>query len=385
MIDLKDMTVLIVDDIITMCKSIHRMMKTIGYGDKFFYAHNGKEALRILSKDPIDLVLMDYNMPEMAGGETLSTIRRDRLLRDIPVIMITAQAYKDYVAEAAESYVDALILKPLTIKILETKVAYVVERANNPPPIVAHLRRAMDFEAEGDIDAAIQETRMAMEADPGSSRAIRELGYYYLKVNAFQEAEEWLLKAADMNYLDVIAFHWLGELYLKMDDIETAHHYFEKAMQISPRHLDRGINFGKTLVQREMIPRAIKVFNKAFKLTGNSVKLREEIADFCIENGAKQYAAELIESIVMELPDRTDLFFKLGKTLEEVGEIDKALMYLTKAEKDDTGNLDIKIHLAKNYLSLGKPIWAEKALKRLLRIDPEHEEAKGLIKRCVKK
>ena len=120
------MTVLIVDDIITMCKSIHRMMKTIGYGDKFFYAHNGKEALRILSKDPIDLVLMDYNMPEMAGGETLSTIRRDRLLRDIPVIMITAQAYKDYVAEAAESYVDALILKPLTIKILETKVAYVV-------------------------------------------------------------------------------------------------------------------------------------------------------------------------------------------------------------------------------------------------------------------
>jgi len=52
MIDLKEMTVLIVDDIITMCKSIHRMMKTIGYGDQFFYAHNGREALRIQRKEP---------------------------------------------------------------------------------------------------------------------------------------------------------------------------------------------------------------------------------------------------------------------------------------------------------------------------------------------
>jgi CheY-like chemotaxis protein len=376
------MTVMIVDDIITMCKSIHRMMKTIGYGNKFFYAHNGKEALRILQKESIDLVLMDYNMPEMTGGETLSTIRRDRLLRDIPVIMITAQAFKDYVAEAAESYVDALILKPLTIKILETKVAHVVEKVNNPPPIVAHLKSAMDFEAEGDIDAAIHEAKQAMAADPSSSRAIRELGYYYLKVNAFQEAEEWLLKAAEMNYLDVIAFHYLGELYLKMDDIEAAHHYFEKAMQISPRHLERGINFGKTLVQRQMIPRAILVFNEAFKLSGNSIKLREEIADFCINNGANEYAADLFEAIVRELPDRTDLFFILGKTLEKIGDVEKALTYLTRAEKVDPENLDIKIHLAKDYLSLDKPIWAEKALKRLLKIDPEHKKAKELIKLC---
>ena len=48
MIDLNEMTVLIVDDIITMCKSIHRMILKIGYGEKFFYAHNGKEALWIL-------------------------------------------------------------------------------------------------------------------------------------------------------------------------------------------------------------------------------------------------------------------------------------------------------------------------------------------------
>jgi len=122
MIDIHEMTVLIVDDIITMCKSIHRMIRVIGYGRTFLYAHNGKEALDTLHKEPIDLVLLDYNMPGMSGAEVLDYIREDRNLRDIPVIMVTGQAYQDYVAEAAESVIDAYILKPLSIKLLEDKM-----------------------------------------------------------------------------------------------------------------------------------------------------------------------------------------------------------------------------------------------------------------------
>ncbi len=384
MIDLNKMTVLIVDDIITMCKSIHRMMKTVGYGEQFFYAYNGKEALRILRKEPIDLILMDYNMPEMQGGEALSIIRDDRILRDIPVIMITAQAYADYVAEAAESYVDALILKPLTVKILENKVADVVAKANDPPPIVAHLKRAREFEEEDDLDMAIQEALLAMELDPDSSRAIRELGHFHLKKEELEEAEKWLLQAAKMNPMDVIAFHNLGELYLKQDKIDEAHHYFEKAMEISPRHLDRGINFGKTLIQREMIARAIKVFTQAFKLSKEPLVLQEEVADFCFENRAGLYAASLFEKLINQLPQRSDLLFKLGKTWESVGNVKKALPYLIEAEKNDDANLEVKLHLARNYITLGKPIWAEKALQRLLKLDPDHKEAQELLKSCVK-
>jgi len=384
LIDLKNMTVMIVDDIITMCRSVHRMMRTIGYGKDFFYAHNGEEAFRILDKEPIELILMDYNMPKMSGGEALSQIRHDRILRDMPVIMITAQAYQDYVAEAAESYVDALILKPLNIKILEQKVAQVVKQANNPPPVVAHLKRAMAFEDEGDLDAAINEAKRAMELDPDSTRAIRELGCFYFKKKAFKEAEEWLLKAAEMNYLDVIAFHYLGELYLILGDIDKAQHYFGKAMQISPRHLDRGIKFGKALVQREMISRAIDVFNDAIKLSGDSIELREEIANFCIENETNKYAASLLVAIIDEQPQRTDLFFTLGKTLADAGDAHGALPYLVDAENADLENLDIKIHLAKSYLSIDKPIWAENALKRLLKIEPGYEEAMELMRECAK-
>ena len=218
---------------------------------------------------------------------------------------------------------------------------------------------------------------------PKSSRPIRDLGYYYYKKNDLKEAERWLLKAAGMNYLDVFAFHHLGEVYLKLDDIEKAQQYFGKAMAISPRHLSRGIHFGKTLVQRKMMDKATEVFDNALQLAGSTSALREEIAEFCIENGAFEYAAKLLEAIIKEDPNRKDLFFKLGETLENMGNTKKAITYLHRAEGYDLENLDVKISLAKSYLNLGKPIFAEKTIKRVLQIDPNHEEARELLKACA--
>lgn len=383
MIDIHNMTVLITDDLTTMIKSLHNMLRVLKCGKNVFYANSGKEALRTLKNESIDLVLLDYNMPEMTGGEVVSQMREDRDLRNTPVIMITAEANREYVAEVAESEIDAYILKPLTIKVLDDKISLVVEKANNPPPMTVHLKRAMAFEEQDDIDAAVKEAELAMDAEPKSSRPVRELGYYNLKRNNLKEAEKWLLKAAEMNYLDVFSFHYLGELYLNLDDIEKAQHYFEKAMEISPRHVSRGVNFGKILVQRKMAERAIKVFEKALRLSWDNLELKEEIADFCIEEEVNNYAAKLLESIVREQPDREDLFFNLGKTLEKLGEIGRALNYLVKAEKHDKENVDIKIHMAKDYLFQKRPILAEKVLKKIFKLDPDHKEARELYKQCV--
>lgn len=383
MIDIKEMTVLIADDMPNMVTTIHSVMKVLNYGKRFMIANNGEEAWQILKKEPVDIAILDYNMPHMTGGELLSRIREDRDLKDLPVVMVTAYAHREFVAEAAESEIDAYILKPITVKVLGDKVLGVIKNVNRPPPMVYHLQKARRFEEDGNIDAAIGEARLAMEANPKSSRPLRELGYYYFKKNDLKEAEKWLLKAAQMNSLDVFAFHYLGELYLKRDKIEEASKYFDKAMSISPRHLTRGILFGKTLVQRDKIEKAVQVFEKAIKLSENDLELREEIANFCIEEGAKEYGARLLEFIVRADPKRKDLLFKLGVTLEEVGEHSKALSYLTRAEKEERDNPDIKVHLAKVYLALGRPIRAEKALKEILKADPKNKKAMELLKECV--
>ena len=383
MIDSGKMSVLIVDDALSMCRSIQKMLKVIGYGEKYEFAIDGKDALNILRNSRIDLVLLDYNMPVMTGGELLSRIREDRKLKDIPVIMVTGQTYKDYVAEAAESEIDAYILKPLTIKLLEEKISYVIDKVNNPPPMYRHLKKAAMCDERGDIDGARAEAERARAEKPKASRPVRELGYYYFKKNDVKKAEKLFLEAVEVNNLDVFAFHHLGSIYLKQNNIEKALHYLDKAMKISPRHVSRGIDFGKTLTYKNMVSEAEKVFDQALKFSGYDPILVEEVADFCIDHGVYEYAAELLEATIKSKTKRWDLIVKLGKVYEQLGNLEKAVHYFTKADGLDKGNIDIKLHIGRNYLAMGKPMWAEMALKEILDINENHSEAEKLLKMCL--
>jgi len=382
-IDPSRMTVLIVDDMESMCKSIRGLMKVLNYGNRFYYSHDGREAWAFLQKEPVDIAIVDWNMPNMTGVELLSLIREDRRLRDIPVVMVTVEANREIVAEAAESHIDAYILKPLTARALADKVASVLEKANNPPPMFFHLKRARDYEEGGDIDAAIEEVKQAMEADPESSRPLRELGYLYFKKNDMENAENWLLKAAKMNKLDVFAFHCLGEIYLKRNDIDRAFKYLEKAMNISPRHVSRGLEFGKVLMKKNMTQKALSVFERTIQLSTNPLGMQEEVADICMENKEFKYAAKLLGFVLQASPKRYDLMKKIGIANAAMNNHREALSFYIEAGKRDKENIDLKLSTAKSYISIGQVLRAEKLLKAVLKDDAENEEAKELLSKMA--
>lgn len=382
MIDREKMTVLIVDDSMNMCQSMSGMMKVIGYGKRFLSAQNGKEALDILEKEKVDLLLLDYSMPVMSGAEVLNHVRMDRDLRDLPVIMITAQAFQDYVAEIGESSVDAYILKPLTVKVLEDKVSQVIHKANNPPPMVRLLKMARECEDKGDLEGAVEHARQAARENPKSTRPLRELGYLHLKRGDLDAAEKLLLDVTRHNDMDVTAFHYLGELYLKREDIEKAARYLEKAMAISPRQLDRGVNFGKVLLMKGLVEKASRVFEKVLSLPVATPELKEEIADFCLKNGSREYAIRLLEGLAEDYPKRGDLLLRLGKLLAGFGENVRAVSYLTQVAQQESFNIEVRLELGRLYLAMKKPILAEKPLVEILEIDRDHEEAGALLKKC---
>lgn len=383
MLELEKLTVLIADDSVNMCQSIGGMMKVLGYGKRFISVNNGKEAWDVLNQEPIDLLLLDYNMPLMTGAEVLNLIRSDRELRDLPVIMITAEAYQDYVAEIGESEIDAYILKPLTIKVLEERVNQVIDKANHPPPMVKYLKAARKCEESGDYDTAIRLAQNAVKENPKSTRPVRELGYYYLKKGDLEPAEKYLKIAAGKNRLDVFAFDKLGELYLLRDDVERASRFFFRAMAISPRQIGRGVRLGKILVGKGDFKKAEEVFKKVFSLPSATPELREEVAGFCADKGFDDYARKLLEDLADDYPTRGDLLYKLARFLLEGGEKIRAITYLAKAAGLDKLDVDIRMDLARLYLEMNKPLLAEKPLLQVLQIDRNHKEAKELLQKCT--
>ncbi len=383
MINIKEMTVLIADDMENMYNSIRSIMKLHGYGKKFLYASNGEEALKILRAGGVDLTILDKNMPVMTGLEVLKRIRQDEDLRDMPVIMITAHAEKEFITTAAESEIDAYILKPITVKLIEEKIPPVIEKANNPSPMSFHLKRARKYAEEGDLDTAIKEADLAIKANPKSSRPLREAGNYLLQKGNLEEAEKCLLKAAKMNPVDVVAFHSLGDLYLKKDNITNALKYFDKAVAISPRNIERGLNLGKILIQQGMSEKAISVFNKVFRLSHDPLELKEEIVDLCIAHGANKYAYKLLKDIINQMPNRADLLFKLGVICDELGNKDEAVTQFLNAERLDPANIHIKLQLAQIYIDQEMLLRAEKPLKDILKLDPQHIQAQKLLRECI--
>ena len=74
---------------------------------------------------------------------------------------------------------------------------------------------------------------------------------------------------------------------------------------------------------------------------------------------------------------------KLGEIFSGADNNDEALIYFTDAERLDGKNIAVKINIAKIYLSRGMLIRAENPLQKILKINPEHEEARELLRQCI--
>jgi predicted Zn-dependent protease len=132
-----------------------------------------------------------------------------------------------------------------------------------------------------------------------------------------------------------------------------------------------------------MLERAEKVFSRVFELPSATPELREEVADFCLDNGATDYAVSLLEALAEEFPKRMSLLFKLGRILTEKGEHVRATTFLNQAAQLDEMNIQVRLELARVYLAMKKPLLAEKPLIQILEVDRGHEEARELLKACT--
>ena len=116
---------LVVDDSKTIRIILGRILKELGY--EVCEAGNGKEALKVMEsqKAAVNLVLADWNMPEMNGLELLKQLRQDPDLASLKVIMVTTETELDHVVSALEAGANEYVMKPFTRDILREKLELV--------------------------------------------------------------------------------------------------------------------------------------------------------------------------------------------------------------------------------------------------------------------
>jgi two-component system chemotaxis response regulator CheY len=110
-----------------MRRIIKNLLRDLGFNNTQ-EADDGLTALPKLQAGDFDFLVTDWNMPGMQGIDLLKAVRADAKLSKLPVLMVTAEAKKEQIVEAAQAGVNGYIVKPFTAATLKEKIDKIFER-----------------------------------------------------------------------------------------------------------------------------------------------------------------------------------------------------------------------------------------------------------------
>jgi two-component system chemotaxis response regulator CheY len=124
----KHVKFLVVDDFSTMRRIIKNLLHDLGYSD-VTEADDGQTALPLLKAGEFDFLITDWNMPGMPGLDLVKAVRADARLAKLPVLMLTAEAKREQIIEAAQAGVNGYVIKPFTAETLKEKLDKILSAA----------------------------------------------------------------------------------------------------------------------------------------------------------------------------------------------------------------------------------------------------------------
>lgn len=126
-----ELKILVVDDMSVMRSILKALLNNMGVKD-VIEAADGEMALQILQNTKVDLILSDWNMPKMTGIELLGKVRQDLVLKNIPFVMISAEATSTNISQAIRLHVSQYLLKPVSAEQLEQKIHPILANLTAP-------------------------------------------------------------------------------------------------------------------------------------------------------------------------------------------------------------------------------------------------------------
>ena len=124
----KNLRFLVVDDFSTMRRIVKNLLNDLGYAN-VQEADDGQSALPMLKTGSFDFLVTDWNMPGMPGLDLLKAVRADPALAKMPVLMLTAEAKREQIIEAAQAGVNGYVIKPFTAITLKEKIDKILGQA----------------------------------------------------------------------------------------------------------------------------------------------------------------------------------------------------------------------------------------------------------------
>ncbi|MBI3794904.1 MAG: tetratricopeptide repeat protein [Nitrospinae bacterium] len=364
--------VLVADDAANMRRTLKNMLHQIGIYN-VEAVEDGNAALRKLKDDgeSCRFALLDWNMPAMPGIYVTREIRADSVMRDIPILMITAEANKAQIAQAGEVGVSGYIIKPFVTKILQEKILGVIRAREKPPEYTSLLKAGEVIARRGQYETALLVYNHALKRR-NTARVMVQMGELHELIGDDENALLMYDGAAKSNPSYLRAYVKAAEMHVKKGNHEEALASLQKAHEISPASPDRLMMTGKILLKKGEDDKAIQQFDQALKIAPEKA---ENVAEELLTQGRPEIAEGMLRRALEKDPDDVDALNRLGISLRRQEKWREAVAVYEKALLIDSANEALYFNMAKAYAEGGDLNAALKHYERVLQINPEMGQA----------
>lgn len=357
------LSVMIVDDHDPIRKGIKRILLQMGFAE-VHECFDGDEALRLLAKRPVDLIVLDLFMRNVSGFEVLDQVRDRDLGSDVPVIIVTGEASKDEIVRVADRGADDYVLKPFQAADLEKKVVRALNKYYSPSPLLKALRAGDREFFKGDYSKAYACFEAALKIDEASPRAahgkalaMEKLGrdndalrllhdtlktnssYHrlygaiadiYLKLGKHLEGVDALTRELVINPKQPHRQQQLARLLLKDGDAMGAVDHFRAVLKSDAKNPAALMGMGQAFAMADNLDKALYYFKRTRRYHPTMTKALEAAIKVAVAAGDPKKAELLLKDEKMSHPDRADTYILLAMFMMRMDRDDDAMGVITE-------------------------------------------------------
>ncbi len=312
-------------------QNLKGLLERIGF-ENIEEAMDGTSAWEMIANVNPSIIVAQWEMPEMNGTALLKLIRRTPENSEIPVMLWAEELTKTDVIKAGEAGANAILIDPISIESLDSKIRIMLEfeMSPNTKKAKAHMARGDQYMEAGRFEKAIEEYGRVLDILE-SAEVYYNIGYIKTAKGEYDEALAAFRKATQLNQMFAKAYKAMAEVYLRMGNKKMA----EKFLQMA----------GEIFLDREMHESAEGIFNEIIRIN----------------------------------PETTNVYNSLGIIYRRQNRHQEAITLYEKATKIDPYDENILFNMGRAYLDVNNPEQAKKCFAKALKINPRFDMARNML------
>ena len=370
-----DESLLAVDDMPQMRDMLRVMLRKNGYAN-LSMAESGKHALRYIAQKPIDLVITDWNMPNMSGIELLKHIKGDPKLYTIPVLMISDERASDKVLYAVEEGADGFLVKPFSENDLIKNIKLALAKSTSTGELKEKISEMQRLKLSKNYREALELGFEILKRGKNQRVALMTCECLY----QVEEYDKAIGMIADTDEKSRSSQHsnLLGKIHLSLKHYDQGILALEQAVKMNPLNYERKIDLAGAYLAAGRKAEAERLILGILNANPTDLEL-VSIAQIYLDQDQMDKAGDCLKRTVDPIKETVPVFNNYAVALRRADRLEDATDIYLKCLKIDPDSDVLHYNLAVLYAKSNKFNEAKEAAANALKLNPDNEYAKDLL------